>query len=890
MHRPENYSLNKFIFVIAILIPWLAFGQQEGPSVPKDESPTVRVKAKPSLVDGRLVISGEVQWTPPSGQDVCILLPLNQTDRAEWKAINQHIKMMYHRTQKAVRSDHSIELIEAPDHLEKISDALYRMRSPGSSLTLRFEAVSGKSGDPDARFISDFHPIPLRSCPLSENRVHRYRQLNFELDLEPLPDHSSLPKATRFAAPSLSLAFLKGYQHQELTLLGLDVDLYYQSQDFELLKETLEVTLRSHKSWLGNYPYDSLALIETKALESFLMPGIITMNKPRQSFFETLQRDWLNWSHWALTTLLAYQWLIPGIQSASPDDLWFFQGLSDFVTGEALQKNLYRYNLFNVFDLGFSVMSMNYRELQNLSAALLEKYAPLSRLTSSQFDSVVGVQDQHPLLFIRHTMTLRHLMAIAGEEGMKRFLRIFAKVLDHKSFTPKLFMDQLASLPSPFPPLTRKKLKETTAQWWTQSGWPDYEFLDYKTTRLQDGRYLVDVSIQAHGDFSFPVDFQVQDEKGYTRTGKARLAGKDLKGSTITHFAPDEIEVDQKRTIFDRDRYNNSNRVPDVEFFPGNAKTIRDDTYSVLWFPYLQKRPGEDLALGIQALLFKFIQGELSLRVESEMSGRKGVHILKHHAIPSLAMTLQTDFSQNFEGFREVKASLKKSSLFGQSSNVNGGLMLRERRIVGQKDTAHGTFAFSLSLKPGFQKSGCQTRIKAEHETAPKLDSTEISYNRLVAYASSLCPLFAKSLVGLRLFLGDLYNESDALPQNVLFKPNDLGEAHIRVDQTRGLRPKRIRSVTSDLYFPFALPLPGDALLIHNQLKWRVFYDWGIDQDTKETFESGGVGLFMPFGGDVVGGGSLSLFRLSLLVVLHSKVGGEASTEPAILFDISGDL
>lgn len=673
----------------------------------------------------------------------------------------------------------------------------------------------------------------------------------------------------------------------------LDVRIFYRSEDFPKLFNTFQIALSSHLKWLGQFPFPSLVIIESSELQRADLPGIVTLNKPRQTLFRTLQYNLLNWSHWAAVALLANQWLANPLYTSHPRDLWFYRGTVDFLTLQALRENKSRFNLFNIFDLNFTTLSVNYEESQNITAALLGKYDPTGVLTNDELQTATPAAKQHPLLFIRHTMALRHLHHLAGKGAFRRFLTAFSYRFRYDKLEPPDFARFITTVPSPFSGLKRRDLSQVLQRWWTLPGWPDFSFEDLQGTRLPDGRWIADVELTQQGPFRFPVEVAVIDHMNRRSMTTARpdpaTPGR-IKASLVTRGEPRVVHVDPDHHIFDSNRFDNGSEAPDVAFFPGNTNTLKDQTYTLVWLPYLSRRAGENLSLGIHGNLFRFINSELTGRYEIEhKSYRQGFYLEFLRPLTDSGMTAHMTARQNFDAHRFLSLRLRQSPLLDTGVRASGYVRVREKRIVGLGATTHGTLSLGLQIKPGFLDQRCGYKMAAEYEATPPSWAPGIEYHRLTAVAQAHCQLWSVLDWSARFFAGDLYSRS-TVPENVLFAPEDLHEAHLRVDMENLPPVNRIRAVSTDLYLPFAIPFPGDTLILGRQLRWHVFYDAGRDLDMNRHLEAAGAGIIMPFGGDFTGAGSLTLTRMSLLVVLHSRVGGEINRKPRVLFDITGAL
>lgn len=893
--------LNKLFlsFTIAnILTPSFASVAQE--NIISITAEIISTKGVPSGIRG----SAKLELKP---EHKCVYIPNADPNYRIAKKINQQMKMLRHRTTQGDTLKPATSLIAPPKNLIQIFPHLWMIKEPRHE-TIHLEFTTPISIDPfgnpkiSAIFVDDFIPIPSRTCDDEMVRKFRPTDLNFTGKFINNSNHeliANLSPDQTVSQPKISLALIKGLKKYQYEINGIKVSLHLRNTDLESLRPTLKSSLISLINWLGPPPTNQLAIIESQELESFLMPGIVPINKPRQSLFQALQTEWLNWSHWALTTLMTYQWFIPQILQTQDDDLWFFLGLVDFLTSQVLAENTIRSNLFNAFDLDISILSMTYRGSQNITAALLEKYEPFALLTDENLATARNFDQQHPLLYIRHSMALRHLATLTSHKSLQRFLRKFMQDTKATAFRPAMFYHAISKSPSPFSGLKRKQLATTLLTWWTKSGWPDYALGSIKTSQLSGGKWLSEITVKCEGDFQFPVIVEVIDDSGQRkRTLAKKFSENSYQTTIITPFEPQEFTVDPDRDIYDRDRFNNSNEAMNIEFFPGSATTLKDDHYTTVWLPYIQRRPGEDFSAGIHTMLFRYIQGEMTMRFESQADGKLGFFLQKKDKIPQYGLGLELFVGQGFDSFRESKVMVSRSPLFPSIGYFSLALKARERRIVGEPQTSHGTFAIAASFQNGPQQRGCQLELQGESEQAPRAWSAGFSYERTTTSLQTYCPLPWSIGFANQLFWGKIKTKGD-VASNVFFRPENLGEAHIRLDQKDAPIGDEIWAVSSDIFLPFFVPLPNNSLILSKQMKWRLFYDYGevkalSEQAADNTkwlpLASAGGGFMMPFGGDFIGGGSLALTRISLLVIAHTRIAGEIDSKASILFDLYGEL
>jgi hypothetical protein len=81
------------------------------------------------------------------------------------------------------------------------------------------------------------------------------------------------------------------------------------------------------------------------------------------------------------------------------------------------------------------------------------------------------------------------------------------------------------------------------------------------------------------------------------------------------------------------------------------------------------------------------------------------------------------------------------------------------------------------------------------------------------------------------------------------------------------------------------LPLPSALFTVNRQMRFRMFYDYGESKHPDNHYKDAGVGVWVPFGGDLVGKGSVQLLNLSVLAVLYRETNETKSFKPGIVFD-----
>jgi len=625
------------------------------------------------------------------------------------------------------------------------------------------------------------------------------------------------------------------------------------------------------------------------------LPGLIAINRPAQAVFNNVQRNWLNWQHWIITSALARQWYGAALTPSSPDDEWLFAGMNEFATLEALRLLPKRFNLFNADEGGSRFLSFDYLQSSELAAATLRQYAPFETLTDAAFKTLAPVRRQHPLIYVKQAFALRQLKHQIGEEAFFAWLRGLTEAHLHSRLTPLQFETAITDLPSALTPQERADMQSYLSRWWMSPGWPDFglEDFSFKAKDKADSQSGFDVHVAASqlGGIDFPPMIGVTDASGKMHLKRAVSGSNGLWEAQMTlETAPQKATIDPNHEAFDADRFDNASGTPTFQFFPGSADTLRDDGYTVLWLPYALRRPGEPVSFGLQSAVFRYNQGILFLKAERAPSdGVNAVEARHRYQWPTTAMQADLLAEQDFDRDRLVEGTLTRSPVFAGNPQLAFGLKLRSRERLSEEHSRHATYAITANVKPLGSERSCNYNLSLESERAPANFADGFSYERNFAIALTSCEITNSVSLALRGFAGRMSPFGPA-PTAAAFKPTDLKEARIRLDERGLIGAKRMASVGVDLMLPFYLPLPSDSLVMTRQMRWRLFHDYARSDDLELDYQAAGLGFLLPFGGDVSGAGSLALTRLTVLAILYGRVGDKASDKRSIVFDLTGEL
>lgn len=903
-------------FLTFLLVFWASSSLAQSQILPRSDAQLPEV-----IVDAEVVtddtgsptrIRGEVQIIPLGvGRDVCLYVPYNDPDYGDDRGTARRLEQFQGKTPKAVFEGGESRLEVLSDHSQtKTGPVPFIDRFEGRGpIRLKFDSTVPRlpKSPTDEWFYDGFYPVLARGCASEEyNRLYHRLAAPARHTLR-----LRLPYGWTFAGPgavapdgriiaeatgrTLAFALLRNVMTEKRRVGPLQITIHKRSETFDAILPTVESSLAHLSRMFGQFPQHSLTIVETQELQRHALPGLIAVNQPRQTVFNTAQRDWLNWQHWMLASQLAMQYYGGFVTVESPDDEWLIQGIVEYATIEILRNLPGRFNLFNTTDAGYRWLSFDYLQISEISLATLAKYAPFTKLTDNEYRSVRPAPEQPGLLFAKQTFAMRQISAFAGEQAFYGFLRNLTREYTFRTLSPADFAFYIRRLPSPFSSIVREQISTFLDRWWTAEGYPDFALAHFDKVELEDGKWIARVQAKQKGDIDFPPTIGIQDASGrnyYVRASKTETDDDDTwRVEVITSYEPLTATIDPLHEAYDVDRFDNSSEWPGLFFFPGNAKTLSDSNYTVIWMPYPFRRPGEPMSFGLQTALFRYTSGSLFLRAEYAPADKLSSIQARHrYEMINSAMYGDLVFSQNYEKDRIADISVVRSPVFSGSPHVALISKVRHKERIGVNNTAHASGVIGFSLRPNQSGQACNYTFSGEIEHAPKSLAHDLfMYERKTGAFSFGCALNARTTANFRIFAGSLYKQG-IVPPNALFRLNDLNEARIRLD-LRGLeRVSQITSLNSDLSLPFYIPLPDDSLILTRQMRFRLFYDYGHSYDLTRDYKAAGVGLQLPFGGDLSGAGALSFTQLSLLVVGYSQAGSITSKKPGILFDLSGEL
>ncbi len=865
------------------------------------------------VVTNMEIINWGTSETPPRAR--CLYLPYNTPDYDFDPARN--FDLLPQRYAKSTpRSGSSVVTIATPGITQEwVEPYLLKLTSPEPiqrlQLTIDSTPPRWPDADNDEWFYADFFGSPLAECPDDSDNYRSFKTidraairgtLNFPVNWQVASNAVSGPVAStvekrlqaplRLEAGKFAFALARHYHHVVEQMEGVTVEIFHRTDEFLAIQSSLRLGMQQHVRLFGRFPFEKLVLVETAELERSALPGMIALNRPHQPGLDKVQKDILNWSQWQLTTFLAEQWFGASI-STSLDDFWLLRGFAEFAAGIALLSDPDTHDLFADGAKISGKLSFTYRQMQDLVAAALTYLQPENALTTNNGVSKDAFADQHALSYIRHSLALRQLYWSLGEENFRSMLASFAEKNQFRRITPELFLRHLRQQ------VTKKddlaSAGEMLLWWWTTDKWPDFYIHDVNSvvekSASKPERWRTRIEVASSGDFRFPVDVVAVDRQGHKVRGTTKSTAKPTLATVefLSDSPIDRVIIDPDEKTFDWNRFDNNNAWPKVYFLPGGAKSFPSDAYTVFWLPLFSKLPGEPFTLLLAAQGFKYIHsaftGILSYVPSEDRLGGSWSYLADFPQIGgyTVAEVIQ-DHGLSTRGERIMQVGFYKMPFLIREPSLELGIQVRNRQTLGDPESMHQVVSLRSMLVPLNSYGPCKYFLKSDYEYAVPSDHNAIDYRRFTFFGDTSCRIFSGLDMGLRLFRGSLDVRGEA-PENTYFIPQNLKEARLRIDSPLLENVSAVTSLGVDALVPFGLPLPDSLYILKRDARWRLFYDLGRTSAPDGRFADAGFGVSLPFGGDLVGKGSISVLNFSALVVLFRDIDGVKSTNPGVLFD-----
>lgn len=877
-------------------------------------------------------VAGRATWQLPAGQ-YCFYLPWND-DNATVDPLVRRSLAGAQTTAFAPTTQKSTTRVTLRAGQRQLTPFLVTAAVAATgTVTLDFVSKVPRDSAPDM-FIDNPIPQLLTSCDYEGKAKLQYETetalaqriaINNATGMTLYSQNRDGASTFSYIGNRLSLVLVEkkhGFKTKTFTLGQTQVRIVHRSDEFLKLEATLREAFRSQSRLFGRYPYPVLNLVESSSLEPSQTLGIVSLNRPAQDLFRMVQMDVLNWYHWVMVKRLAFQWFGSMIEASGHHDHWLLQGLAELGALESLRANPAHFNLFNFRQRGYSLLSFDYVTIQNLKAAILSKSSPNTTITNHEYVSYPKKDRDLPFLYVKHASLLRYLAYVAGYSRFERFISQMASDYKFRRLSPKQFVQQFSRLPSPFSAGMRKQLGTIVATWWRSPDWPDYRLADVTKTKKDDGTWRTEVTIRST-NYGFPIQVRMDDREGFSHfssakrvvEGNAKNGGKQrrlssrsanwphmgrrLKDTTYTlkvafdtQYQPRDVVIDPQYHLYDSDRYNNNDDwFADVHFFPGNARTLADDGYTVFWLPFISRRSGQNTSLALHSIIMRYMHGYIYAMVDKDLSSDAYAYQLVYSALLydlglDAELSLEKDvFDASTRSFKLTRANV----LNFESVKANMSTILRHRGNDANVMENHATGALQTRFWLYWHPK-CKNVYTAEYEETIPQYSDEISYHKTTIGAGLACEI-GRYGIGLSLFGGKIASpQMDLVPDGVKFRPQEPGEANLRVD-SQGLEAlPQVASVGLKLSMPMIFDLPHWFLVLKNSVRIHHFTDYGYAPESDTRYLASGLGLSLPLGGDFVGAGPIALSVIDINLVLYTKVGDVVGKKPKLLVGLNRSL
>lgn len=815
----------------------------------------------------------------------CFYLPYNDPEFGEYHAIERRLEIQENPFQQNRKKHGYIRINDKTPLVIRLP--------PGEAL--HFEAAPMRIPDAsdDLWVWEGFHPRRLATCPEDDELPSQFEFAAaeaYEISMT-IPSTwtyvglLSDGRTITFTGSQFGFALVRKMERARIQLDNKQIELIYRSTDFLKLLPIIKRTMQKYPEWFGPYPFSNISILEADVLDISGIPGLVLFNKPRQAAFESIQVDWLNWSHWVIASLIGRQWLGANMPARQLRDDWLFRGTIEFVTLQILQESSVRFNIFNSVETGLAAIDFNYRELQDLGAAVLFQDEPEFVLTNENLETKVPLDKQHSQVSLRQALALRYAGAQVGVSNGQQILRGAIQGLSSTSVTPKNFLAAIQSQGQ-----LGSKFASSLLSFWQSPGWVDFDITEFTYEESESGFHTL-VRVDQRGSLNLNANVTITDSSGHEVVVPLASNENELQARATLPDRPSKVEVDAERHHFDSNRFNNTNRWPRLKFFPGNARGLPDDELTVIWALYPFRRPGQPWSLALNTGLLRYINASTFGTLETEIGGkhRSAFSISESYKLPALSLSGSAAIEQNLFGSRVISKEIKYGPLLSTGPRIDFQTAFRHRQVVGKPASGHQTIGGGSTIQHRGQIRHFGYKVTGEYELAPEAWSPEFQYDRRFGIVELYASIPSWMDYQLRLFRGE-YTYSGEVPEELLFHPEDLKLARLRLDVPNLPRSAKIFSIGNDLFLPFSWDQAGGTVLLNRRLRWRLFYDYGRALDLAQEFRAAGGGILIPFGGDIAGVGTLALTRFNLIVVGYSSADGEVSTKPRFLFTFGADL
>jgi len=875
-------------------------------------TPTINITAKILEKKGRLEILGEVliqNWAPHSGKR-CLFTKYNDSNIG-WDYGDQLRldKMSGGRSQIKYAMARTEMLPLDKTKINPLYENIIHEVNATGDVHISFASVVPQllTKTSDDWLIEGFYPQILADCPDSHAKNLLYPKPTAHINAKiqhaknliiAAPNSREISGGTQstLLAKAFAFAFSPTYKSVKFEVNGIPVSLFYHSDSFLDLKPTMEKALLVSMDWLGTLPTKALVFVETSALSKNNLPGIIPVNRPRQTIFNKAQssKGFLNWTHWVVINQIYEQYFGVYLETLTVDDYWLQDGIQDYLVYQTLLKMPERLDLFS----NDSILSIDFLTAQEYSAAINNDKHPFTIMLQKDMRSIpYAIQSTSGSS--RMFFGLRRLELQMGLAQTKAFFQSYGTRDITGTISPKNFLSNLSTFEAQNP--ANKGQVITLKKWLSSNEWDDFEISDFSSAQNTAGKWQSQILIRQLSGLPFVPKVAFYDANSAVYSPRITMnTDGTLSGSFVSDVEMTEAKIDPGHEFFDKNRFNNKTSFSGLSFFPGSAKNISDEELTLLWLPYPQRRPGEPWSLAIQGALFKYINSGLFFTLEyapkpslfsqsnHDNSDQFSGTVRYRYGFPTYALHGDLQTTQTYDNDRISQLTLVRAPLFSGNPRIALNSAVRYKERLHAENSEHATYLFGAGIRPISSRGFCNYNASSEYEQTFKAQNADFDYTRSTTRAIADCGAGNWGL-GLSGFYGTLAYEGEP-PETAFFKPTKLSEASLNIIQANTVWPKEILSMTTGITFPLQIPLPDDTLVLSNRIKGNAFYQAAKSIEPNLIYRTAGIGLQLPIGGDLSGKGSLSFTTIQAYVVLYSKVGSDKSTKPSPFISINGDL
>lgn len=713
---------------------------------------------------------------------------------------------------------------------------------------------------------------------------------DFSIELSTTIEHTSLELTNE---KKIFLVFFGGMKTVEKTVRSQKIKLHYHSDEVLSLFPTIVETYKR----LSNYSDipKTNEIVET----DYLFPGesnkVLLFNTGVSRTGKLIQHNYSNIGHWNLVYLLVDQWLtsaFPFITKYPSIRL----GLDEYITGVILEDTVDLDNLFKPTKEGYRYLDLSYDAVTNLLMSL--------RIKSSTTSDLKTAGEPNDLNLF---------------EGLR--LAIGLKSLE-ANYTKDLIMQKIVATLEKGPFDSKERLSSFLANEIDSSNNFSAHVLDFwlKYRKLPDFEITNFESHKKSTSSLFTTKFDISHNYIEGQSVRVRFSSKNgplnkkikLKknGATYYFISRQKLEsayVNPRGKIYEADKFNNRSGHTPVKFFPGSGNSLYDDKYLVGWLPTLTKNPSQPVEIGVTGAVIKYLWARVDFKLAVDEKGSLRSYLGEYSTskvAPYTDLVVRVSQPDTKASFAEL--SIKGRGLWLGLDPFSASVTRRVYRILSSPenpDRLHEeVHSSSVSLSYNFDGSIFDASLSMGYENAYSLfEKNDQAFTLSMTLPSNLS-LSARVFRGSMLFSsGSSAPSKNELARVYGYLPYDLSGARVRIDAPNIRTSSEILSFSNDFRFPVSFFSPGLGLL-GNRLFAKVFYDAAYgrlalnslenDQEQKEKsyYRATGVGFELPFGGDVMGGGTLILSQLTILLGLQQTFEGQTDDSPYILFSFAGNL